>query len=221
MADAWVAEESISTARFGDTEGTAQGKLVREVGRLYARLETLRTRFYGAEPPASPVENQISVFPWNSIPVAWRWDASSGAWREVGGTLPGQSIPIGGIILWYGAATAVPAHYALCDGGTYSGQKTPDLRDKFVLCAGGSYAQGATGGEAAVSLLLSQLPGHTHVVYDEYPNFATPATERDDNYTTEGTDYLGTTRATTATGGGSAHENRPPYRALCYIMRVT
>ena len=28
------------------------------------------------------------------------------------------------------------------------------------------------------------------------------------------------TKTTTATGSGAAHENRPPYYALCYIIKL-
>lgn len=54
-----------------------------------------------------------------------------------------MTVPIGGIIWWSGAAGAVPAGYQICDGSL----GTPDLRDKFVPCAGGAkYVPGATGG---------------------------------------------------------------------------
>jgi hypothetical protein len=54
-------------------------------------------------------------------------------------------VPRGGIILWSGAITNVPAGWALCDGQN----GTPDLRDRFVM--GPSSAQpngliGETGG---------------------------------------------------------------------------
>jgi len=51
-------------------------------------------------------------------------------------------IPIGGIILWYGDTNTIPSGFALCDGTN----GTPDLRDKFIVGAGGIYAVGATGG---------------------------------------------------------------------------
>lgn len=49
---------------------------------------------------------------------------------------------IGMIILWYGAIVDIPTGWSLCNG---SGG-TPDLRDKFVVGAGSTYAVGATGG---------------------------------------------------------------------------
>ena len=56
----------------------------------------------------------------------------------------GGSIPSGGIILWSGAANAIPTGWVLCDGQN----NTPDLRNRFVIGAGDSYAVDATGGSA-------------------------------------------------------------------------
>lgn len=48
----------------------------------------------------------------------------------------------GGIIIWSGAIGAIPAGYVLCDGNN----GTPDLRNKFVIAAGDTYAVAAEGG---------------------------------------------------------------------------
>lgn len=45
-------------------------------------------------------------------------------------------------------------NWSLCDGGTYNGYVTPDMRDKFVVGAGSTYAQGDNGGAATAA--------HTH-----------------------------------------------------------
>jgi hypothetical protein len=88
-------------------------------------------------------------------------------------------IPTGCILLWSGASNAIPSGYALCNGGTYTksdGSGTvvvPDLRDRFVVGAGSTYAVGATGGSVsntptitvtnqAVALTTNQIPAHTH-----------------------------------------------------------
>jgi hypothetical protein len=54
------------------------------------------------------------------------------------------AVPVGGIILWSGATTTIPAGWQLCDGTN----GTPDLRDRFVVGAGSTYAVAATGGSA-------------------------------------------------------------------------
>jgi len=41
------------------------------------------------------------------------------------------TIPIGGIIMWSG--TTLPSGWALCDGKTINGYKTPDLRGRFIV----------------------------------------------------------------------------------------
>ena len=66
--------------------------------------------------------------------------------------------PIGGIILWNGATSTIPANFRLCDGQN----GTPDLRDRFVVGAGGAYSVNATGGSNQVTLTEAQLATHSH-----------------------------------------------------------
>lgn len=51
-------------------------------------------------------------------------------------------VPSGSIIMWSGSIAAIPSGYVICDGNN----GTPDLRDRFVVGAGNSYAVGNTGG---------------------------------------------------------------------------
>lgn len=74
-------------------------------------------------------------------------------------------IPQGGIILWSGNASNIPAGWALCNGAN----GTPDLRDRFVIGAGNTYAVGATGGatththDTAIGTPTAASAGaHTH-----------------------------------------------------------
>lgn len=71
-------------------------------------------------------------------------------------------VPVGGIILWSGAANNIPENWALCNGAN----GTPNLEDKFVVGAGNSYAVGATGGATTATLSVSNLPPHNHGVTD-------------------------------------------------------
>jgi hypothetical protein len=57
-------------------------------------------------------------------------------------------VPVGGIIMWSGLLVSLPANWQICDGTN----ATPNLRDKFVLGAGGVYAVGATGGAATINI---------------------------------------------------------------------
>ena len=65
-----------------------------------------------------------------------------------GGNLTGvESFVSGMIILWSGSVANIPSGFVLCNGSN----STPDLRDRFVVGAGNSYAVGATGGATTAS----------------------------------------------------------------------
>lgn len=70
--------------------------------------------------------------------------------------LNGGSVPTGFIGLWSGASTAIPSGWLLCDGAN----GTPDLRDRFVVGAGSTYAVGAKGG--ANTATTATGGSHTH-----------------------------------------------------------
>jgi hypothetical protein len=56
----------------------------------------------------------------------------------------GNAFVTGMIMLWSGSTGSVPSGWRLCDGGG----GTPDLRNRFVVGAGSTYAVDATGGSA-------------------------------------------------------------------------
>lgn len=73
-------------------------------------------------------------------------------------------IPSGVILLWSGSVASIPAGWKICDGTS----GTPDLRDRFVVGAGSTYAVAATGGSKD-AIVVSHThtatvtdPGHTH-----------------------------------------------------------
>ena len=67
-------------------------------------------------------------------------------------------VPTGVITLWSGSIASIPAGWLLCDGTS----GTPDLRDRFVVGAGSTYAVADTGGANTVTLDTTQIPSHTH-----------------------------------------------------------
>ena len=69
-----------------------------------------------------------------------------------------DSIASGVITMWSGSIVSVPSGWFLCDGTN----GTPDLRDRFIVGAGSTYAVAATGGAATVTLTQAQTPMHTH-----------------------------------------------------------
>jgi len=141
-------------------------------------------------------------------------------------------MPYGTLIMWSGAANAIPTGWALCDGTN----GTPDLRDRFVVGAGKSYAVGASGGSAnaiipAHSHTASSTvtdPGHTHT----YRTATSTAPQSGSstqcyfsslNQLTTDSSKTGITVATTVDSVGTSvtNANLPPYLALCYIMKIT
>ena len=114
----------------------------------------------------------------------------------------------GFIILWSGSIATIPTGWLLCNGGG----TTPNLKNQFVVGAGDTYAVGETGGEATHALTIAELAAHTHTI--DYGNVAS-ATGTAVNHP-----IGANTRASGSTGSGTAHENRPPYYALAYIMKT-
>jgi len=51
-------------------------------------------------------------------------------------------VPVGVIVFFKGALTAIPSGWHLCDGTA----GTDDLRDKMIICAGNTYAVDDSGG---------------------------------------------------------------------------
>ena len=152
------------------------------------------------------------------------------------GVMKNLPFPKGLIMIWHNNSKTNPTKedlapgWSLCDGGTYNGYKTPDLRGRFVL--GGGSGPGLTqrtvgdvGGEENVTLNTTQIPSHTHNLNSGYKAISP------DSYTRRlgGSGYNGIDNGganalsklsdinSSATGGGQPHNNMPPYYVLCYI----
>ncbi len=121
----------------------------------------------------------------------------------------------GMIILWSGAADAIPTGFVLCDGNN----STPNLSGRFVVgydASNSDYDVDDTGGSESVTLTVNQIPAHTHNI-----NLAVRAFYQEPRNFGVGTDgSANNSEDTGSTGGGQSHENRPPYYALCYIMKT-
>lgn len=141
---------------------------------------------------------------------------TAGSFAGDGSALSGiEAFVSGMIILWSGAADAIPSGFVLCDGNN----STPNLSGRFVVgydASNSDYDVNDTGGSESVTLTINQIPAHTHNInlavrsfYQEPRNFGV------------GTDgSANNSEDTGSTGGGQSHENRPPYYALCYIMKT-
>lgn len=164
-----------------------------------------------ASRPDSP---PVGVHGYNSdLAVIERWDSS--AWRRISGGNRGDKKDWIGP---YAEAEAANPGWVLCDGVQRThpegGDFTPpNLRDRFIVGAGSSYAVGATGGEATHMLTEAEMPSHRHRVGSGFADgHVNEAGNNFANSSAAGyTDYI---------GGGAAHENRPPYYAVCYLYKI-
>ena len=180
-------------------------------------------------------------------------DANGNDMFEAVNAAIGQAAPRGVIVMWSGAANAIPAGWALCNGAN----GTPDLRGRFIVGAGTSasdydensdtgvdrgYAVTDKGGKNEVALTKDQMPNHSHL----YPNEQELVNETAKKSYNAGATMVniglkgyqrggggdGQISRTGSAGGDAtdtvvgidgyaeAHENRPPYYALCFIMKL-
>ena len=119
-------------------------------------------------------------------------------------------LPVGTILPYTGKLSDIPSGWYLCDGSN----GTPDLRDRFLTGVGSSYSLGDTGGENFHRLTITEMPSHTHGVPigNDYNGYGGPP----DSGRNGVSGYLNSL----SSGGDMPHENRPPYYAVYYIMRV-
>ena len=156
--------------------------------------------------------------------------------------LIGVVIPAGAILAWSGTDADIPLGWRICNG--VGG--TPDLRDRFVVGAGGVYSTGQTGGVIEITpsagtvaiaghaITLLQMPRHRHQYYDRYSGAAAGTRLYYEEYfvtaqstTTVNSGAAGKTPSDPHGHAGSsvsitsgAVDNRPPYYALFFIQKV-
>jgi microcystin-dependent protein len=146
--------------------------------------------------------------------------------QAVGGAPVGLIVPYNG--------TSAPSGWAFCDGSTVNGYVTPDLRSKFVVGAGNSYAVGANGGVASNTLASHY---HNYPDYHQHlwsgttaiggtqqygPNSGTYSSAWD-NHTHTASVYCpyGTSYTTGNNIESINTENQPPFSTVAFIMKVS
>lgn len=121
-----------------------------------------------------------------------------------------NSLPPGSIVMWNG--TTVPVGWALCNGE----KGRPNLVNRFVVGTGGEYTVGKWGGEREVKLGINQMPKHSHTVtqFRDCRNMRASGTG--------GCWLAGPPGGATLSqeGGDQPHENRPPFYALAFIIKL-
>ncbi len=146
--------------------------------------------------------------------------------------------PSGLIAMWSGSIATIPAGWYLCNGAN----GTPDLRNKFIVGAGSTYAVAATGGSADAIVVShthtattssTSLTGEISSQYANGSNYGgTTGVFSQTNYQVDGdggesragrTIYFDGTHSHTttvsSTGSSGPNANLPPYYALAYIMK--
>ena len=146
------------------------------------------------------------------------------------------NIPLGGIIMWYGSTGTIPSGWSLCDGTTVNGYATPNLRDRFVIGAGNSYAVNATGGSTTDTVTISgsdtvnisasdnvTISGTTGQVQQSGGSaYTSMYSQANHTHSFSGSATVNITASDTVNISGSDTVNTiPPYYALCYIMRTS
>lgn len=163
-----------------------------------------------------------------------------------------DELPRGVIVMWSGTATNVPSGWALCNGEN----GTPNLQNRFIVGAGGTYPIGASeGGGVYVNLT------HNHSIGNDSPGTTwqtdhwhwvegSTTTIRGEEHTVDdkdssdkrhvgGNDHYHDFGALTNAQGGHSHtvnahkhggttgnggtdslDNRPPYYAIAFIMKL-
>lgn len=132
-------------------------------------------------------------------------------------------VPIGTVLAWmktFANTPALPDGFVECNGqvlsdgdSVYNGQTIPDLNgdNRFLR---GNATSGGVGGESTHHLSIAEMPEHNHQINVGHGTGAV-------NFITDDNVYIGSyTIQTTLSGGGGAHENKPPFYNMVWIMRI-
>jgi hypothetical protein len=139
------------------------------------------------------------------------------------------AIPSGVILMWSGSVASIPSGWVICDGTN----STPDLRNRFIIGAGSTYAVAATGGSADAIAVSHTHTGttvsngaHTHAFdFQAQSSIASgggqtvadwPAAQ---DGTTASNGAHTHTFTTDSAGSSGTNANLPPYYALAFIMK--
>ncbi len=112
------------------------------------------------------------------------------------------ALPSGAIIQWFGSIASIPSGFILCDGAGGS----PDLRNKFLVGAGDTYAVDAVGGAVNHNHAFTG-DGHSHFV-GVGASIA------------GGANISAVSSVDPSTGTTNNGSSLPPYHSLAYIMKT-
>ena len=154
------------------------------------------------------------------------------------GNISDVSLQLGTVVMWAGAANNIPVGFSLCDGSNVSGYGlVPDLRSRFVVGYDPTKPQtpvealnqtlnygaiGNIGGANSVKLTAGQsgLPAHKHNILASSDFTGNIGRLGDDSSTHKNDITTKTTEDVAAQDAQYAHENRPAYYVLAYIIKT-
>ncbi|MDO4810755.1 MAG: DUF859 family phage minor structural protein [Eubacteriales bacterium] len=99
---------------------------------------------------------------------------------------------------------------------TFFGGTWERIKDTFLLAAGDTYAAGATGGEAAHTLTVDEMPSHNH----DIAVYQSGSTDVANGLVRQAQGQISTGLYVRYRGGNQSHNNMPPYLAV-YIWKRT
>lgn len=134
------------------------------------------------------------------------------------------------IVIFAGTISTIPSGWALCDG--LDGR--PNLLDQFVRGINTAVTNpGLTGGQTLITLILTQLPMHSHTL-SEANHFH--QNTRGSVATAGGGLFIGSgnltssiqteissltlNASTSSTGSDGSHNNIPPFFEVAYIIKL-
>lgn len=123
-------------------------------------------------------------------------------------------IPIGCILLWSGSAGLIPSGWHLCDGTN----GTPNLKDRFVIGAGGSYNPGNTGGSATKNLSHTHTQGSTGSESSHTHTQGNTGNESSHTHLVEGLTAVG---GTGSSGTGNFYSNNEGSTQHIHALSIT
>jgi hypothetical protein len=196
------------------------GSIVSTANTIQLAIQDLESR---KAPLASPALSGTPTAPTPSIATSNTQIATTAFVRSI--------LPSGVILMWSGSIATIPSGWFICDGTN----STPDLRDRFIVGAGTTYAVAATGGSKDAVIVTHTHtatstvtdPGHTHGLWSDSDSAGSagggPRPYRQE-YVRAGMITSSTTGVTvgtsiTSTGVSGTNANLPPYYALAYIMK--
>lgn len=184
---------------------------------------------FGSTVPA--LNNQI--YPWLDENGLW-WVFSNGYWTRINPVPASGSerrIYVGNttdLQTYDGGNTNTPSNWSgpMWEVDTAFEARFPVGVGTFsasgVVSVNGTTTSTAVAGEDKHTLVVGEVPSHTHQILDQYINLVQRGTADSGVFSatnrSEGTANL---LPTTSSGGGAAHNNLPPFYGVYFIKRTT